>query len=187
MTEVETYYNRGTYYPTVDVKLHVWADTIPWDTLAEEFDNALEVKQWLADCENTKHREWGTLADRYLYAALEWAQESAWDDAREEAIDIFGSHAKVYGEGRQGGHLVVHGIGQPEEWGEEVCAVCTEDDYCYDLDHEAKWKPDEQAFKDWHEFKERIEAIRDYIPYQTGWNIIVNIYEPILDGLREAI
>lgn len=174
LEDVETYYDRGRYYPTVNVKCHVWADSIPWDELEDEFgDDVTVVQEWAEGlCRSGEYDQ--------MDAAWEIAREFWWEYAEEQAQEIFGNRAKVWSFGRQGGHLVVDGIGAPDEWTDDICAECYPE-CCYDWDHDATTIPDVRAVSQWVEFQRIIEATRDDFPYQVGWHLIVNVHNPIHD------
>jgi hypothetical protein len=172
--EGEMYYDRQ-WWPSINVKNHKWLPRdIPWDELRDEFDNVDVVKAWIEELYD--HSEYDQLS-----AAEEIARESWWDDVTDEAREVFGSHVNVYGEGRQGGHLVVHGIGTPDEWIEEVCAVCGCDTECYDWDHPAMDVPDLERIRQWGEFREYVEAMKDDFAHMVGWHLCVNVHDRIHD------
>ncbi len=56
------------------------------------------------------------VADKALEYAWDRARDLFWEHAKDDAVNIFGNHAKVYSEGRQGGWLVVNGLPDVEEW-----------------------------------------------------------------------
>lgn len=174
LQDVETYRVRGTYYPTVNVKKHVWVDSIPWGELVAEFgDEAGIVHEWATALVDAG--EYGQLD-----AAEEIARECWWESAQEDAHNTFGNRAKVYGEGRQGGHLVVHGIGAPDEWTREVCTTCGDAD-CYDWGHDTVEIPDAERVLEWCEFEQQVRWMVDDFPYQVGWHLIANVHDPIHD------
>jgi hypothetical protein len=175
--EIETYYDHGRYTPTINVKQHVWLEDIPWDELRDEFGHHTvdTVKAW------AEHLDENGEYDQ-LDTALEIAREDAWERAQEEADYLLWGAPKVYGEGRQGGHLVVHGIGSPYDWVTEECEhTLVSEDYCYDHDCEGFDVPDLEHVYAWYAFVSSVQSIRDFIPYMTGWHLIVNVHEPIHD------
>ena len=87
--------------PAVNVKVY--------DSLAEGF------AKWQADEADPDPRytvEWieTNLSDEARERWFEAACESGWEDAQNDAEEVFGRGVKVYGEGRSGGWLVVEGI-----------------------------------------------------------------------------
>lgn len=171
-----TYYDHGRYYPSINVKNYKWFPRdLPWDALRHEHDNVDTVKAWIEALYDDNEYD-------QLNAAEEIARECWWDDATDAAHEVFGSHVKVYGEGRQGGHLVVHGIGVPDEWVDVECVhTLVNDGYCYDSDCEGFDVPDFERVRQWAEFRERIEWLKDDFAYTVGWHLIVNVHDPIHD------
>lgn len=182
LQDVETYYDGRRYLPTVNVKKHVWVDEIPWDSLADEHgDDAGVVHEWAKALYDAGEYD-------QLSAAEEIARECWWDDATELAHDCFGSNVKVYGEGRQGGHLVVHNIGEPEEWVTTHCVECGVDADCYDWDHNKTIDlPDVERVLAWADFEQQIRSMVEDFPYQVGWHLIVNVHGWIMEGVSRAL
>lgn len=87
--------------PAVNVK-H-WPDfdkDIDW----EDFDGP-DFKTWAqAELEKDDTTPW------------EVAAESCWEMVQSDAVDIFGSHVKVWSQGRSGGWAVVDGLKDFESW-----------------------------------------------------------------------
>lgn len=88
----------------------------------------------------------------WLDTAGQWAAESGFEDAENDAIDIFPQSVKIYGEGRSGGWLVVHGLPDVDEW-------------------------DAIALARWRRFERYVWAIRDYHPTMVAGLIALNGYE----------
>lgn len=176
----EDYYDRGRHYPSINVKNYKWFPRdIPWDELRHDIDNIDTVRAWAEKLDDDQEYD-------QLNAAEDIAREIWWDDATEVAYEIFGQHVKVYGEGRQGGHLVVHGIGYPDEWTDVECVhTLTGDGYCYESDCEGFDVPDFERVRQWAEFRERIEWLKDDFAYMVGWHLAVNVHDHIhnLEGL----
>jgi hypothetical protein len=172
--ETESYYDRGRRYPSVDVKNRAWFPRdIPWDDLRSEFDNVDVVKTWIEEL--TDHSEYDQ-----LYAAEECARASWWEDVSDLATEHFGSHVEVYGEGRSGGHLVVHGIGSPDDWYETTCEhVQRGDDMCWDHACDGFEIPDIDRVRQWAEFREYVEDMKGGFAYMVGWDLIVNVHNHI--------
>lgn len=170
--ESEMYYDRS-WRPSINVKNCAWFPRdLPWDDLRAEFDHADTVKAWIeALCDDSEYDQ--------LDVAEEIARETWWDDAIEIAHDIFGAHVKVYGEGRQGGHLVVHGIGSPDEWADVTCEHVERDGICCDHDCDGYDVPDIERVRQWAEFRERIEWLKDDFGHLVGWHLIVNVHDHI--------
>lgn len=94
--DIETHSERyGGSRPAVNVKVY-------------HFDHQLKVVDHFKCSEE--------VAEQALNFVFTFAQERFWEDAPEWASEIFGSHVKVYSEGRSGGWLVVHNLPPIEEW-----------------------------------------------------------------------
>ena len=174
----EMYYDRQ-YRPSINVKNYKWFPRdIPWDDLRHEFDNADIVKAWIEELHD--HSEYDQLS-----AAEEIAREIWWEYVTDEAKEHFGNHVQVYGEGRSGGHLVVHGIDSPNEWIDTICQHVIDDNVCYDWDCDGFEIPDIQRIRQWAEFREYVEAEMEGFAYSVGWHLIVNVHDHIhnLEGV----
>ena len=95
--------------PAVNVKVH--------DSLADGF------AKWQADNPDADPRftvEWieSNLSDEAQYDYFGFACESGYEQAENDAQEIFGSHTKVYSQGRQGGWAIIQGIDEEdvERW-----------------------------------------------------------------------
>lgn len=100
--DVEFHYNRGRGVPAVNVK-H-WPD----------FEEDVDWDEW-----ETEFRDWAMveLEDSLTYQMVwEAAAESCWEDVTYGAEEIFGSHVKVWSEGRSGGWAVVDGLKDFDDW-----------------------------------------------------------------------
>lgn len=177
--ETDAYYDHGRYYPSINVKNYKWFPRdLPWDDLRHDIDNIDTVRAWAEKLDDDQEYD-------QLNAAEEIARECWWDDATEAAQDIFGSHVKVYGEGRSGGHLVVHGVGHPDEWTDVTCEHVERDGICWDHDCDGYDVPDFERVRQWAEFRERIEWLKDDFAYMVGWHLAVNVHDHIhnLEGV----
>lgn len=172
--EEEAYYDRA-YRPSVNVKNYKWFPRdIPWDELAEEFDHADTVRTWIEHAHDSGDYD-------QLFAAEEIARECWWSDVTDEATEVFSSNVQVYGEGRQGGHLVVHGIGSPDEWFDTTCEHVEKEGVCYEWDCEDWDIPDVSRIQEWADFRSYVEAMKDDFAHMVGWHLIVNVHDPIHD------
>jgi hypothetical protein len=175
----ETYYNRGRRYPSIDVKNRKWFPRdIPWDELRHEFDNVDTVKAWIEALDDDQEYD-------QLNAAEEIARETWWDDVIAFAREHFGDYVQVYGEGRSGGHLVVHGIGTPDEWTDVTCEHVEAHGICTDWDCDGYDIPDIDRVRAWAEFRQQVEWEKDGFAYTVGWHLIVNVHDHIhnLEGV----
>jgi hypothetical protein len=180
LQDVEAYYDGRRYLPTVNVKKHVWIEEIPWSVLADEHGSDAEiVHEWAKALYHAGEYD-------QMGVAEEIARECWWDDAREIAHECFGGDVKAYGEGRQGGHLVVHNIGEPNDWTREVCTTCHDRD-CYDWDHDTIEIPDAERVLAWVDFEQQIRSMVDDFPYQVGWHLIVNVHDSIHEAMAHAL
>lgn len=171
--ETDMYYDTGRYYPSINVKNHKWFPRdLPWHDLRQEIKNADTVQEWIDRlCDSGEYDQ--------LNSAEEIAREIWWYDATDIAVDIFGSHVKVYSLGRQGGHLVVDGIGTPDEWTDVTCEHVETDGVCWDHDCAGYDAPDIERVRQWAEFREHIERLMDDFAYMVGWHLAVNIHDYI--------
>jgi len=85
--------------------------------------------------------------------------EDHFEQAEELAKETFGSHVKVYSEGRSGGWLVVYGLGDVEDWNAD-------------------------EVEQWTTFADQVRAIADDVPYGYLWNVNANVYEPHVESLE---
>jgi hypothetical protein len=167
-------YHDHSWRPSINVKNRKWFPRdIPWDALRHDIDNVDTVKAWIEHLYDSGEYD-------QLGAAEEIAREVWWEDAAGIADDIFPGAVKVYGEGRQGGHLVVHGIGSPDEWIVETCPhVERTGEPCYDWECEGFDVPDIERVRQWAEFRERIEWLMEDFAYMVGWHLAVNVHDHI--------
>jgi hypothetical protein len=152
-SDVETYYDRGgRYLPSVNVKVNnAWQ----WYKYAYHVarsegdarpDDATRFAEW---CE--RHAE-----DEKLEWLFEAECESGWESASCDLDNVwgYGNGLKVEGRGRSGGHLVVIGLPDIDEW--DAIALGRWARY-------AKWQ--------------RLNA--DDVPYQMAWQAYFNVWEPL--------
>lgn len=89
-------YDRGTYYPCINVKCYDFGDV---DAIKNHFECSYDAAQ------------------QAVYWAYNHAQRIFWDDIEERAKEeIWDDRVKVYSDGRMGGWLVVHGLKDIDEW-----------------------------------------------------------------------
>lgn len=109
-------------------------------------------------------REWieRHLSDEEQYGWWEDACGVGWERAEELAREVWGPAAKVYGEGRSGGWLVVAPYGRREITDEDA----------------EEWGPAEHLR--WATFAAECRTLADDTPYQWTWMIGANVYEGAL-------
>lgn len=95
--DVEMHSDRGPRRPAVNVKCYRFPDSYK---VAEYFS---------ADPESAE-------VEKAMQYAFEMRQDVFWEDAQRDASEIFGSHVKVYSQGRSGGWLVVQGLKDFDDW-----------------------------------------------------------------------
>lgn len=179
LPEVETYYEHGRTYPSVNVKVYrTWQDVIAdqrraW---AEDKCNPLD----LAD-DGPAFLDWLESAlweDDQCQSLDTWHQaacEQGWEDAADEAKELFGI-TTCYSAGRSGGHLIVAGIGTPEDWAR--CVHCGDqkndhdDDYCG-----SSWTPDRESFAKWATFATWAEDRARYVADEGVMLVYLNLWE----------
>jgi hypothetical protein len=153
--------------PVINVKCHVWVDSIPWDELRGEFGDRVDtVKDWAMALENDNR-------SNVIEDAWEWARESWWSDAHETACEHWGDTAKVYSAGRPGGWLYVDNVSDPESWTIETCQHIERGaDACYDWECEGIEVPDVAMVERWEAFRREIAAMVEGFPYMVGWELV---------------
>lgn len=110
--------------------------------------------------------EWVDYVEEHVDDAWDWprglfaraediAREDGWERAKELAYDVWGSgQVQVYQEGRSGGWLVVHGLGDIDEW---------------DAIEVSRWARFQRGVK---------ETVAD-LDYQFVWHLYENVYEHV--------
>lgn len=91
--DVEFHSDRGAARPAINVKCHAFGRGLTADAL---------------NCDDRTF-------EQACQFAFKQASERFWEDVQAEAQELFPG-CKVYGEGRQGGWLVVHGLPDVETW-----------------------------------------------------------------------
>ena len=95
--DVQFHSDRGPRAPAVNVKCYNFPDAYK---IAPYFE---------ADPESAE-------VEKALEYSFESFRESFWEDAQNDAKEIFGAHVKVYSQGRSGGWLVVSELKDFEDW-----------------------------------------------------------------------
>lgn len=143
--DVQTSYHQGSRgLPMVNVKVHGWGmREVDYSTIDRAEEHADFDWDWIE----------ANLSEEEIDGWWSLACEHGWEDADNDAAELFGSSAKVYSEGRCGGWLVVSGLADIESW---------------DAIMLGKWK----RFAKW------MRSIADYVPSSTAELIYLNVYEP---------
>ena len=107
--DVDFHSDRGPRVPAVNVKVRdLWR--------IEKFVPQIQEEQ----PEHEPPFTWEWVEEHVSEDALmDWfgfACESGWEMLQQDAEDIFGSHVKVYSQGRQGGWAVVEGLKDFDYW-----------------------------------------------------------------------
>lgn len=126
--------------PAVNVKVYKGIETVDFKQFHDEADDGFTL-EWIRE----------NVSDERLDSALEWACERAWEQVETDAQQIFGSHVKVYSEGRSGGWAVVEGLPDFGSW-------------------------DAIMVGKWARFARRARSIADDIPYQMIDDLCFNVY-----------
>jgi hypothetical protein len=151
--DIDLYYDRnGRWHPSVNVKVN---DAWRWSKFAQ--DVALgeggattdEAKRFEAWCE--RHAE-----DSRLEWLFEAACESGWESASCDLDNVWGPHngLKVESRGRSGGHLIVIGLPEIEEW-------------------------DAIALGRWARYVRWQKLNVDNVPYEMACLAYLNVWEPL--------
>lgn len=115
----------------------------------------------------------GHVSDERQNDAFQWACESGWDMANDEAAEVFGPGHRVYSEGRSGGWMVVHygTYSRPQ----------------FDREDVDGW--DAIALGKWRKFAKWIDAIVGDIPRVIAEDLYVNEFTPWAEAeaLREHL
>lgn len=118
-----------------------------------EFGDDLAFWDWVQAMDRTTHAV--DYPNGAFAIAEQLARDIAWEDAHDEAYEVWGSKAvQIYSSGRSGGWLVVHGLGDVEDW-------------------------DAIELARWTRFQRSIAAIRDECDSSFCWHLHENVYEPI--------
>lgn len=148
-TDVETHHNGydwSTRHPAVNVKVY----GSPGDPQSPKYHGEFEgmTEEWF---------------DAYAEKNSEWLFESACESNREmivnDAQEIFGSHVKVYYEGRSGGWAIVDGIADIDEW-------------------------DAIMLSKWRRFERYAKMLAADVPYQMLSIAYINGWEPEMEEAR---
>lgn len=148
-SDIEQYYDRHNWLPSVNVKVH---DAWRWSThgrsvaledMGATEDEADRFHEW---CE--EHAE-----DDKLEWLFEAACESGWESAQCDAHEVFGRNVRVESRGRCGGHLVVIGLPDIEEW-------------------------DAIAVSRWARFARWCRGNADYVPHEMATLAFLNVWDP---------
>ena len=94
---VQFHSDRGPRVPAVNVKCYNFPDAY---RIAPHFE---------ADPESAE-------VEKALEYAFEMRRDAFWEDAQNDAEEIFGSRVKVYSQGRSSGWLVVSGLKDFDDW-----------------------------------------------------------------------
>lgn len=150
--------------PMLNVKVYAWFDDVcHYADGGHEFSNEPEFWTWLREHDD----ECDHGGDCMFNRAWEWACESAWELAQDEAsgdcgIEFFpGYNVKIHGAGRQGGWLVAEGLPPVRDWDAVMLAR-------------------------WRRYAKVISDIVDDVPYQWVWQLHANWWEPEAER-RDAI
>ena len=139
--------------PAVNVKVYKSIRNVTLPMELGRFSNGTEytdsnfTHDWIEDYLEREDRDWATTFEMVCADGFEMLED--------EAQDIFGSHVKVYSEGRSGGWAVVHGLKDFDSWD------------AIDL---AKWA----------KFTKFARAITDDVPRQMVHSIYLDAYEPAM-------
>lgn len=121
--DIETRYDRGTHYPTINIKhwpelrnvkfpiaLGMSAPRLADGTVGEfttSYTDAGFTREWIEDKEEED--------DRAFEGLWQMVCEDGFEQLTEEAKEIFGN-VDVYQDGRSGGWAVIHGLDDVESW-----------------------------------------------------------------------
>jgi hypothetical protein len=95
-SDVTVRYERGVYRPAINVKVYKLG--LDAGTLADERKCARAT------------------AEQALQFAFDSQQQQFWEQIEETAREIFGSHIRVFSDGRSSGWLVLHNLPDVETW-----------------------------------------------------------------------
>lgn len=144
--DVETHHvgYGGRHYPAVNVK--VYADLDDGISRMEYADDREAFRTWVRD----------HVTDAEVYEVW-WpaACESMFEQAAEDAKELFGRHVRCYLEGRSGGWLIVDGLPEIDTW-------------------------DAIMLGKWRRFAKWARGNADYVPASAADLIAINVHEPLL-------
>lgn len=98
--DISQYFSNGKNYPSINVKVR---KLVGGDISAEELKCSEETRE------------------KALEFAFETQQKQFWDEAQFLAEVCLERNVKVYSEGRSGGHLIVEGLPDIDEWDAVMC------------------------------------------------------------------
>ena len=114
MTTVQMYHDMGDGHPAVNIKIRsIRRDMERLLPLSEGGDDHTTPPEFTLKWIDQNMEE-GHQSESWTIAC-----EQGFEHAEEIAKELFGANVKVYQEGRSGGWLVVHGLGDVESWGPE--------------------------------------------------------------------
>lgn len=155
-TSIEMYRETGTWYPSVNVKVYPdaaqLAALLPLDLGGYSDDGGETYTAVTSDPGFTP--EWiDNLPDDVRQTWWDLACEDGWEEARELARESFVYRGvTVYSAGRSGGHLIVDGLGDVDEW-------------------------DDDDLTRWENFATGVRAIVDTTTHRWLWNLHANVWE----------
>jgi hypothetical protein len=154
--DIEQYYEHGRPRPSVNVKAYAYApDMVPM--LPMELGRVGNVGQVphavYTHADFTIDWIESNVTEQDQQAWWDEACGEGWEQAQEVADDVFSDYpVKVWSAGRSGGHLIVDGLPDIEEWNGGLVAK-------------------------WSKFVRIIEAIRDDTKHRYLWLLYANVFE----------
>lgn len=126
---------------------------------AHEFSDDTVFWQWVEGMENESQDPGWDYPNGVFTIAEEIAREGGWDQAREDAYEVWGSNqVKVWSSGRSGGWLTVEGLGDVEDW-------------------------DAIDVSRWCRYAGLVQDVVDDLDFQFVWALHVNVWENWIDAL----
>lgn len=142
--DIETYYDNSRQYPSINVKWHSYVPRIvhDWKETGHEFSGDAAFWEWVEN----------TATDEQTQTAWDTAAQCGWEGAKQAASDVWGEQIQVFSAGRQGGHLIIDGLSDVDEW-------------------------DAIQVSRWSRFARLVQSIMNDLDYQLIWHLYVNVYE----------
>lgn len=159
--DIEFHYDGREAHAAVNVKLDNLTDPDPRAVALDMDATEAEAEEFAA--------AWSALDDEKRQGWYDLAAEDGWRRLEEDAAEIFGKGAEVYGEGRSGGWAVVNPGVSRYALGDRFSGPYTEEEV-------AAW--DALAVAKWGKFSRYCaDAVAD-IPYQAMAGFYLNRFEP---------
>jgi hypothetical protein len=152
--DVSFHYDRQRGVPALNIKVYGNVTDVKLPLALGQYKEAGDTEWRTATTEEGFTHEWiDTQDDDTVQAFWEAACETGFEQAKEDAEEIFGADVKVWQEGRSGGWLIVEGLPDFDSW-------------------------DAIMLGRWRKFARYVDAYVDDVPHQFVTLLYMNVFEP---------